>query len=285
MSILDSALLKAYARKSGGHAAAADFRKSRIDDLTHDVAGIERMPEPEPDPPEPHLCWAWPEICDALQAAVGSELEAFVNQLLSYRRYQNLQVIAFTGAERGVGRTTFVTSLARAVAADGRGSVLLVDADTGHPHLTGFLTMTGQAGKKPADGELALTDIIPLEPRLNLLAAISSPSENSGTRPGDAGGGATGFRNLPEILEQFSNRLQAERERHDLILLDAGPWDVATVLLRHLPRIVDATVSVARAPRGVTGTGLAAPPCCVKGIEHLGTIETFSGTPVHASVS
>ena len=272
MSALDSALLKAYARKTSRHAVAADFRTSRGGIVPCEAA----VEIPEPAPPKPRLSWVWPEICDDLQTAVGKDLDAFAERLLSLRRYQQLQVIAFTGSERGAGRTTFVASLAKAIATSGRATVLLVDADTEHPQLADFLSLTGHACDAATEGQ-AFTSPIALEPRLNLIARFSPTDETSGTLSQESGQTETSSDRLSRTLEELSTRLPAERENHDLILLDAGPWDIATPLLQHLPQLVDATISVARASRGpAASAGQIAPACCVRGIEHLGTIETFA---------
>jgi Mrp family chromosome partitioning ATPase len=152
--------------------------------------------------------FAWPEVCGLLLGRVEAEFIRLAEELAARAAHSN-QVVAWTGCQRGEGRTTSLLCMAQRLAAAGRKCVL-VDADFSRPELARRLGISAQVGwEEVVAGAAQLTDVLigSLEDRLALLPRRQRVA--AGTHPGAGAASAAMF----DLL----------REAFDVVLLDVGP--------------------------------------------------------------
>lgn len=169
--------------------------------------------------------FAWPSVCltlldraDALFASLVDELFAGVNE--------NRKLLAVSGYRRGSGRTTFLLSAARALAARGA-RVVVADADWDTPHLAERLGVSPEVGWQDV-----LTGGLPLEEAL--IESLIDGVTLLPARPNRSRTRAINFATAERNLEQL-------RTAYDFVLLDAGRLDdstegkIGSMLLEKMP--------------------------------------------------
>lgn len=139
-----------------------------------------------------------------------SELTELYHAVAPQLSAGNLRAVAVTSAEPGEGRTRTAWLLAEELAANSRGEVLLIDADSRRP------TLHDELGIAPGDGlaevlagDVALADAVHPTPRNNLSLLTA------GTAPLDLG----------EQVHRAAvdDLLAAAHERYEVVVLDTAP--------------------------------------------------------------
>jgi len=143
-------------------------------------------------------------------------------------------VIAITSCRRGEGVSTVAANLAAAVALDGNGSVLLVDADAEHHSLDRLLKVKQEPG---------LADLLSKGKRI----IRSSPIRNLHVLPS---GRMNGNGNLSGILNsgRFTALLESARKHYRLVVIDAPVVNELSSTGR-LARLCDGVILVVETER------------------------------------
>jgi len=170
------------------------------------------LPEEPWDATEPvSPCWevdafCWPEVVLKLQE-VNSESMRRVSQHLAASNRAGLKVLAVTGGERGVGRTTVSMHLARAASQAGL-KVALVDADLQHPSLIDQLQIDA-----PNSWYQCITDRLSMDE-----AAVYSLEENIAIFPLTEPKPMSVLESQGSRMAKFVERLAKD---FDLVILDS----------------------------------------------------------------
>lgn len=209
--------------------------------------------------------FTWPLIVEQLLLTAMADFATFGVEL-ERRRRRGERTLLVTGCARGEGRTTLLLALARLAASRGM-KVLLFDADRGHPWLAESLGIEPHVGWDDVlNGAQPLTEALieSVEERVTLLPLRSSlAGQGDGLR-----------RFVADSLEEL-------RQRHDLVLVDAGPLDhdaaaldVAMVLggvpIDHALVVRDANVATAVSLEAVAHRLAAV------GVDHWEVVDNFT---------
>ena len=152
--------------------------------------------------------FAWPEVCGLLLGRVETDFIRLAVEL-TIRLNDTNQVVAWTGCQRGEGRTTSLLCMAQRLSALGQRCVL-VDADFSRPELARRLGISAQVGwEEIVGGGAQLSDVLigSIEDKIALLPRRHKCAV--GTHPGAGPRSAALFGML--------------REAFDVVLLDVGP--------------------------------------------------------------
>ena len=152
--------------------------------------------------------FAWPEVCGLLLGRVEADFIRLAVEL-TVRLSDTNQVVAWTGCQRGEGRTTSLLCMAQRMSALGQRCVL-VDADFSRPELARRLGISAQVGwEEIVAGGAQLSDVLigSIEDKIALLPRRQKCA--AGTHPGAGPRAAALFGML--------------REAFDVVLLDVGP--------------------------------------------------------------
>jgi Mrp family chromosome partitioning ATPase len=206
--------------------------------------------------------WSWPPIVQRLLTcpAAPGILELAV-QLRSLATGRDLRCVAFSGPGRGAGRTSLVLTLASVLIADKSTRVAIVDADFNHPDAAQALSLHPVAGLAEAIHSPAASGVVTklITGRLAVVPLVKPVKAD-----------AIDHRRLG-ALQSF---LRSLRREHDILLIDAGPWEPARGSLLLECRAVDALVSIRRGDSSLKGSAeennFRQP-----GVEWLGVVETF----------
>ena len=252
------------------------------------LARVYNQPEPLPVPVQPHRsaerpacvetsqaahdagasqAWAWPAICDQLLDRTEAGFAQLAERLVVDVHSLRLKSVAFTSPDRCEGRTSTLLTLARALERFEQFSVLLIDADFGHPELQSLMsTPAGIGWWETLDGGPDIATRLPSLTRgRTTLLPLSAPVP-----------AVEVLRCQDEIRDLF-HRL---RSRFELLLVDAGP-SAATGMPRAdqwLPNCVDSVITISsRRRRDWTHSFEVEHERWNKvGLEALGVIETFA---------
>ena len=122
--------------------------------------------------------------------------------------------LLFTSARPGAGTTTVLLNLAVTAVRQGRRRVVVVDANLRRPGVAARLGLPEVPGlREVLGGALPLDHALRETAQVNLLAL---------TAGSPAGGERTGMRFVAETAHSLLRQL---RQRFDLVLVDAPPWD------------------------------------------------------------
>jgi len=169
--------------------------------------------------------FAWPSVCLSLLERADAPFAGLVDDLFAGVS-ENRKLLAVSGYRRSAGRTTFLLSTARALAARGA-RVVVVDADWDTPHLAERLGVSPEVGWQDV-----LTGGLPLEETLieSLIDGVTLlPARPNRSRT----------RSINFALAQ--RNLELLREAYDFVLIDAGRLDdasegkIGSMLLERMP--------------------------------------------------
>ncbi|HLJ09777.1 MAG TPA: hypothetical protein VKU82_01240 [Planctomycetaceae bacterium] len=207
--------------------------------------------------------WSWPPIVQSLLAGqVGTEIRQLAAKLKKLASDRELRCVALSGPGRNAGRTSLLLTLAHALSVDQAARVAMVDADFGNPGAAHMIALNPRAGLwdavcKRETEAAAMTTLI--DGRLTIVPLVARvPIEAID-------------RGKVSAIQTF---LRSLRREHEVVLVDAGPWESLVPPLVFESRAIDALISVCRysasAQDEPDDENYRQP-----GIEWLGTIETF----------
>ncbi len=225
---------------------------------------IAERPADEEPRIEAATAWAWPPIVDKLlDCPAGAELRKFAARLNQLALGRNLGCLAFSGPGRGAGRTSLLLALAHVLAEKHAARVAVIDADFQNPQVAQMLSVHPKSGLWDAASQAgpvvsAVTTLIPekltLVPLVEPVVAEAIDSEK---------------------IERLQAFLQAVRSEHDLILVDAGPWEAIVPPLLFESGTIDAFLCVSRHDAAMEER-LDDDAYRQPGVDWLGMIETFT---------
>ncbi len=153
------------------------------------------------------------------------------------------QVVLFTSALAGEGKSTTALAFARTMAQAGS-STILIEADLRRPSIAAV------AGLEPT---MALTDVI-MQPSLLKQAVVPDPISTLNILPSLSVGGRTG---VDQSLESFKGFIESLRQQYDFIVIDTAPV-LAVAETQLMTTCADAVVLVVRWDRATRdAVGLA----------------------------
>ena len=169
--------------------------------------------------------FAWPSVCMNLLAQADAPFASLVDELFAGVS-ENRKLLAVSGYRRSAGRTTFLLSAARALAARGA-RVVVVDADWDTPHLAERLGVSPEVGWQDV-----LTGGLPLEE--TLIESLIDGVTLLPARPNRSRTRSINFALAQKNLEHL-------RQSYDFVLVDAGRLDdstegkIGSLLLEKMP--------------------------------------------------
>ena len=225
-----------------------------------------RVPETlttEPSGAESAPHWSWPPIVrKLLDSRAGPELRKLAASLKQLAATHRLGCLALSGPGRATGRTSLILTLAHILAETQFCRVAIVDADFGHPQAADLLSLRPQTGlwEAACQPEAGSSPAIPLIPERLAIVPLVEPVAPA----------AFDRRKIAAV----QTLLRSLRRDHDLVLVDAGPWEALVPPLVFESLAVDAFLCVSRcdaAEERLDDEHYRQP-----GVEWLGMIETFA---------
>lgn len=207
--------------------------------------------------------WAWPSIVERLLASsAAGQLRELADRLQQLAVECDVRCIVFSGPGRRAGRTSLVATLAWVLAEEKAVRVAIVDAHFENPGLAQTLSLrsgqgTGSGGYQPdhnaADAAISLTEKLAIVPVAGRTGEAALPREKSGS---------------------LQRLLRTVRCDHDVVLVDAGPWEPQRPPAILECRAIDGFVCVGRSD-AAPGATIDEAGLVELGIEWLGRIENF----------
>jgi Mrp family chromosome partitioning ATPase len=174
--------------------------------------------------------FAWPEICDALVSA-QPEFLPLVEELLACA-IETPRLLAITSRHRGEGRTTFLLTVARLLAARGC-KVAMVDGDFQNPQLARQLGILPEAGWEDVlSGRLPLPEVLieSNEDQIALLPLRGPVHKSDALTRGPRTASTLDALRLSYQLVLVDVGTLSERARDLVPLLAAGSFDAALLV-------------------------------------------------------